>query len=94
MVGLVRDIVFLLLLTVALIVLLVLLAKIRQLLNTVQETANTVKETVDSVQDTVNTVSEKVVEPTTSNAGAMRRIGGFFGFLLGMVRRRKRRNKD
>ena len=89
-VGLVRDILLLSLLTIALIALLIIAAKIRQLLNTVQETANTVKETVDSVQDTVNTVSEKVVEPASSNAGAMRRLGGFFGFILGMVRRRKR----
>ena len=88
-VGLVRDVVLLSLLTIALIALLVIFTKIRQLLNTVQETANTVKETAESVQETVNTVSEKVVEPASSNAGAMRRLGGFFGLILGMVRRRK-----
>ena len=88
-VGLVRDVVLLALLTIALIALLVIFTKIRQLLITVQETANTVKETAESVQETVNTVSEKVVKPASSNAGAMRGIGGFFGFILGMVRRRK-----
>ena len=90
-VGLMRDVVFLVLLTVALIALLVILAKIRQLLNTVQETANRVKETSESVQEAVNTISEQVVEPAASNAGVMRGIGGVFGFLTGMGRRRKRR---
>ncbi len=89
-VGLVRDVIFLLLLTAALIALLVMLGMIRKLLNAVQETANTVKETAESVQETVNTVSEKVVEPAASNAGAMRGLGGLFGFLMGMRRRRKR----
>lgn len=89
-VGLIRDVLLLSLLTIALIALLIIFSKIRQLLNTVQETANTVKETADSVQETVNAVSEKVVEPASSNAGAMRKLGGFFGFILGMVRRRKR----
>ena len=89
-VGLVRDVLLLSLLTIALIALLIIAAKIRQLLNTVQETANTVKETADSVQETVNAVSEKVVEPAASNAGVMRGVGGVFGFLLGMGRRRKR----
>ena len=81
-VGLVRDILLLVLLAVALIALVVVFSKISQLLNTVKDTA-------ESVQEAVNTISEKVVEPTASNAGVMRGIGGFFGFILGMGRRRK-----
>ena len=75
------------LLTVALIALLVVFSKIRDLLNTVKETA-------ESVQDAVNTVSEKVVEPAASNAGAMRSIGGFFGFILGLRGRKRRKSKN
>ena len=86
-VGLVRDVVLLALLTVALIALLVVFSKIRDLLNTVKETA-------ESVQDAVNTVSEKVVEPAASNAGAMRGIGGFFGFILGLRGRKRRKKND
>ena len=88
-VTLVRDFLFLVILVIVVIALLVVFAKIRQLLNTVQETANTVKETSESVQEAVNTVSEKMVEPTVSNAGVMRGIGGLFGFIQGMRRRRK-----
>ena len=84
-VGLVRDVVFLTLLIVALIALLVVFKKIRELLNTIKDTA-------ESVQEAVNTVSEKVVEPAASNAGAMRGIGGFFGFILGLRGRKRRKN--
>ena len=86
-VGLVRDVVLLALLTVALIALLVVFSKIRYLLNTVKETA-------ESVQDAVNTVSEKVVEPAASNAGAMRGISGFLGFILGLRGRKRRKSKN
>ncbi len=86
-VGLVRDVVLLALLTVALIALIVVFSKIRDLLNTVKETAK-------SVQDAVNTVSEKVVEPAASNAGAMRGIGGFLGFILGLRGRKRRKSKN
>ncbi len=89
-VALARDIVFLVILVIMLIALLVVFAKIRQLLNTVQETATTVKETSESVQETVNTISEQVIEPAASNAGVMRGLGGLFGFLQGLRRRRRR----
>lgn len=89
-IALVRDVVFLLLLVVALIAILVMLAMIRKLLKTVQETANTVKDTSESVQEAVNKISEQVVEPATSNADAMRGIGGIFGFITGMRGRKKR----
>ncbi len=85
-VGLARDVVLFLLLTVALIALLVIFNKIRELLNTVKDTA-------ESIQEAVNTVSEKVVEPAASNAGAMRGLGGFFGFILGL-RGSKRRDSE
>ena len=84
-VGLVRDLILLIILIVALIAILVVFNKIRELLNTVKETA-------ESVQEAVNTVSEKVVEPAASNAGAMRGIGGFFGFILGLRGRNRRKN--
>ena len=86
-VGLVRDVVLLTLLLVALIALLVIFTKIRELLNTVKDTA-------ESVQDAVNTISEKVVEPATSNAGTMRGLGGFFGFILGLRGRKRRKTND
>ena len=85
-VGLVRDVVFLLLLFVALIALLVIFNKMRGLVNKLNETAET-------VQEAVQTVSEKVVEPAASNAGAMRGIGGLFGFLMGMRRRGSENDK-
>ncbi len=86
-VGLVRDVVLLALLTIALIALLVVFTTVKQLLDTIKDTA-------ESVQDTVNTISEKVVEPATSNAGTMRGLGGFIGFILGLGGRKQRKTNN
>ena len=86
-VGLVRDVVLLVLLTVALVALIIMFSKTRQLLNTL-------KSTVDTVQETVTMVSEKVVEPAASNMGTARRFGGIAGFVLGMFRKRKKDEDD
>ncbi len=86
-VGLVRDVVLLVLLTVALIALIVVFSKIRQLLNTAKSTA-------DTFQQTVAMVSEKMVEPATSNMENARRLGGIVGFALGIFRRRKKDKHD
>ena len=86
-VGLVRDVVLLILLTVALVALIIVFSKIRQLLNTIKSTA-------DTVQETVTMVSEKVAEPAASNVGTARRLGGVVGFALGMFRKRKKDKKD
>ena len=86
-VGLVRDVVLLALLTIALIALLVVFGTVKKLLDTIQDTA-------ESVQDTVNTISEKVVEPAASNAGAMRGLGGFIGFILGLRGRKQRKTNE
>ncbi len=82
-VGLVRDVVLLLLLTVALIALLAVFGKTMELLKTI-------KQTVDTIQDTVSTISEKVIEPAAST----RRTGRFFGFLLGMRDSKRRKSDD
>ena len=84
-VGLVRDVVLLILLSVTLITLLLLLRKVRQLLGSAQAT-------VETVHETIVKISERVVEPATSNVGAARRIGGIAGFLLGLFRRKRRDN--
>ena len=86
-VGLVRDVVLLVLLTVALIALIVVFSKARQILITI-------KSTVDTLQETVAMVSEKVVEPAASNMGTARRLGGVAGFALGMFRKRKKDKDD
>ena len=86
-VGLVRDVVLLIILTVALIALVMVFGKVRQLLSSAQATADVVRETVEKI-------SERVVEPATSNVGAARRIGGIAGFLLGLMRRKRRDNSD
>ena len=86
-VGLVRDVVLLVLLTVALIALIVVFSKARQILITI-------KSTVDTLQETVTMVSEKVVEPAASNMGTARRLGGVAGFALGMFRKRKKDKED
>ena len=86
-VGLVRDVVLLVLLTVALIALIVVFSKARQILITI-------KSTVDTLQETVTMVSEKVVEPAASNMGTARRLGGVAGFALGMFRKRKKDKDD
>ena len=86
-VGLVRDVVLLVLLTVALVALLIVFGKLRQLLNTVKSTA-------DTVQETVTMVSEKVVEPASSNMGTAKRLGGIAGFALGIFRKRKKDKDD
>ncbi len=76
-VGLIRDVVLLLLLTVALIALLVIFGAVKRLLDSAKATA-------ESVHDTVNTISEKVVDPVASNANAMRGVGGILGIIMGM----------
>ena len=86
-VGLVRDVVLLVLLTVALVALIVVFSKARQILITI-------KSTVDTLQETVTMVSEKVVEPAASNMGTARRLGGVAGFALGMFRKRKKDKDD
>ena len=86
-VGLVRDVVLLVLLTVALVALIIVFSKVRQLLITIKSTAET-------VQETVTMVSEKVAEPAASNMGTARRIGGIAGFALGIFKRRKKDKDD
>ena len=86
-VGLVRDVVLLVLLTVALVALIIVFSKARQILITL-------KSTVDTLQETVTMVSEKVVEPAASNMGTARRLGGVAGFALGMFRKRKKDKDD
>ena len=86
-VGLVRDVVLLVLLTVALVALIIVFSKARQILITI-------KSTVDTLQETVTMVSEKVVEPAASNMGTARRLGGVAGFALGMFRKRKKDKDD
>ena len=84
-VGLIRDVVLLLLLTVALIALLIIFGTIKRLLDSAKSTAETVNETV-------NTISEKVVEPMASNSNAMRGVGGLLGIIMGMRNKKKRKN--
>ena len=86
-VGLVRDVVLLVLLTVALVALIIVFSKARQILITL-------KSIVDTLQETVTMVSEKVVEPAASNMGTARRLGGVAGFALGMFRKRKKDKDD
>ena len=86
-VGLVRDVVLLVLLTVALVALIIVFSKARQILITI-------KSTVDTLQETVTMVSEKVVEPAASNMGTAKRLGGIAGFALGMFRNRKKDKDD
>ena len=86
-VGLVRDVVLLVLLTVALIALIVVFSKASQILSAL-------KSTVDTLQETVNMVSEKVVEPAASNVDTARRLGGIAGFALGIFQRRKKDKDD
>ena len=86
-VGLVRDVVLLVLLTVALVALIIVFSKARQILIMI-------KSTVDTLQETVTMVSEKVVEPAASNMGTARRLGGVAGFALSMFRNRKKDKDD
>ena len=79
-VGLARDVILLLLLTVALIALLVIAKKVTGLLSTVKETA-------EKAQDMLETVSEKVVTPAASNPGALRALVSLLGFFFGRFRR-------
>ena len=79
-IGLARDVILLLLLTVALIALLVIAKKVVGLLNAAKEAA-------DKAQDMLETVSDKVVGPASSNPKAMRAIGSMLGFLAGFLRR-------
>ena len=81
-VGLVRDVILLLLLTVALIALLVIARKVIGLLNTARQTA-------EKAKDMLETVSERVVKPASSNPVAFRAFGKVLGFLAGFLRRSK-----
>jgi hypothetical protein len=79
-IGLARDVVLFVLLTVALIVLIVIAKKVIGLLNTAKRTA-------EKAQELMETVSEKVVTPAASNPKAFRAFGSVLGFLMGFLRR-------
>ena len=81
-IGLARDVVLVLLLTVALIALIVIARKVIGLLNTVRQTA-------EKAKDMLETVSERVVKPASSNPTAFRVFGRALGFLAGFLRRSK-----
>lgn len=82
-VGLVRDVVLLILLTTALVALIIVLTQIKRLLKTAQST-------FDTVQDAAQTISDRVINPATENVGTGRRIGSTVGFLMGLFRRKRR----
>lgn len=82
-VGLVTDVVLLVLLTVALVAVAVVFALVSKFLKTAQQT-------LETVQDAAETVSEKVINPATENVGTSRRIGSAIGFVIGLLRRRRR----
>ena len=86
-VGLVTDVVLLILLAFALIALAVVFAMVSKLLSTAQQT-------LETVQGAAETVSERVINPATENVGTSRRIGSAVGFLIGLLRRRRRSNDN
>lgn len=87
-IGMIRDIVFLLLLVVLLVAALVILKKVSAVLNSVKKTS-------EKVQEVVTTVSEKLVAPAAAGSGVAFGLGKLVAFARGASRKNKeeRRNK-
>ena len=83
-VGLIRDIVFLLLVVVALVVVLALFRKVTGVLGSA-------KRTMQDAEDIVSTISRRVVGPAAAGSGVAFGAGKAISFLLGLTRRRRRR---
>ena len=86
-VGLIRDIAFLLLVVVAILVPLLLYRKINAVLGSARRT-------VQNAEDIVSTVSNRVVGPAAAGSGLAFGAGKAVSFLLGLTRRRRRGGKD
>ena len=86
-IGIVRDVLLILLLTAALMVVLVVWRKV----STVLDSA---KRTIKGAEEIVTVVSSKVVGPAAAAAGVAFGAGKLAAFLAGFVRRKGRRDGD
>ena len=82
-VGLIRDIVFLLLVVVVLVAALALLRKVTGILGSARRT-------MQDAENIVSTVSRRVVGPAAAGSGVAFGAGKALSFLLGLARRRRR----
>ena len=86
-IGIVRDVLLVLLLTVMLLVVLILWRKVSSLIDSAKRTAKGAEEIVEAV-------SSKVVAPATAGAGVAFGMGKVAAFLTGFARKRQRDRSD
>ena len=86
-VGLARDVVLLLLLSIVLISFLMVFRKFMSLLSTANRA-------VQKAEEILETVSEKVIQPAASNPRGVRILASTVGFLARSARGRKRKKGD
>ena len=85
-VGVIRDIAFLLVLVVALLTIVIVYSKISSVLNSA-------KRTVEEAEDIVSTVAGRVVRPAVAGSGMVFGAGKVLSFFLGRSRKRRRKER-
>jgi len=85
-IGIVRDVAFLLLLVIAILALLIIYRKVSKVLDSA-------KRIIEGAEDIVTTVANKVVAPAAAGSGLAFGTGKAAAFLLGLTRRKKSNRK-